>query len=153
VCGYVRAAYAPHFTRPSSAASHGAVVRIRYGAGGARREAAGGFPSVRRHALPALRDVLARTQDRERASAQALFALVASVADTNLLWRGGPDGLAFAQGCAQAFLDRGGALAVDWRAHAKSVHREFVARGLSPGGCADLLAVALFLHDLPELAA
>jgi triphosphoribosyl-dephospho-CoA synthase len=153
VCGYVRVAYGPRFARASSAASHGDVARIRYGAGGARREAAGGFASVRRHALPALRDALARTQDRERASAQALFALVANVADTNLLWRGGPDGLAFAQGRARAFLDRGGALAPDWRAHAKSVHREFVARSLSPGGCADLLAVALFLHDLAELAA
>jgi triphosphoribosyl-dephospho-CoA synthase len=152
VCAYVRGAYAPHFGS-STVASHGAVVRMRYGAGGARAEAAGGYRSVRRYALPALRRVLARTQDRERACAQALFALVANVADTNVLWRGGPEGLAFAQQRAQAFLDGGGALAADWRENAESVRRDFVARGLSPGGCADLLAVTLFLHDLTELAA
>jgi triphosphoribosyl-dephospho-CoA synthetase len=28
------------------------------------------------------------------------------------------------------------------------VHRDFVVRRLSPGGCADLLAATLFLHDL-----
>jgi triphosphoribosyl-dephospho-CoA synthase len=150
VCGYVRSAYGPHFRGPSTIASHGAVVRMRYGAGGARREAAGGYPSVRRCALPAFRGVLARTQDRERAAVQALFALVANVGDTNLLWRGGREGLAFAQARAQQFLDRGGALAGDWRAQAASVHREFVARGLSPGGCADLLAATLFLHDVDE---
>ena len=29
----------------------------------------------------------------------------------------------------------------------------FIARNLSPGGCADLLAIACFLHDLEETEA
>ena len=150
VCGLVRRLYGPHFLAPRTNSSHGAVIEMRYGAGGARSEAGGGYRSVRRWSLPAFRSVLARTRDRERAAVQALFALVANVADTNLLWRGGPDGLAFAQERARRFLDRGGVLAGDWRAHAASVHREFVARRLSPGGCADLLAATLFLHDLTQ---
>ena len=149
-CSFVRAAYAPHVMAAPAVASHGTCVRARYGARGARGEAAGGYRSVRRWALPALRAVLARTQDRERAALQALFALVANVGDTNLLWRGGEHGLAFAQRRAQRFLDRGGVFASDWRADASAAHREFVARRLSPGGCADLLAVTLFLHDLPS---
>jgi triphosphoribosyl-dephospho-CoA synthase len=150
VCGFVRAAYAPCFMGAPTVASHGASVHARYGAGGARAEAAGGYRSVRRWSLPALRDTLGRTQDGERAAVQALFALVANVGDTNVLWRGGEDGLAFAQRRAQRFLDRGGVSANDWRADASAAHREFVARRLSPGGCADLLAVTLFLHDLPS---
>lgn len=148
VTGFVRFAYGPCFLAPRAVASHGAVVEMRYGAGGARREAAHGYRSVRRWSLPAFQSVLARTHDRERASMQALFALIANVGDTNLLWRGGRDGLAFAQARAREFLDRGGVLTHDWRAYAATVHRELVAQRLSPGGCADLLAVTLFLHDV-----
>ncbi|MFO1303427.1 MAG: triphosphoribosyl-dephospho-CoA synthase MdcB [Burkholderiales bacterium] len=148
VCAYVRGAYGRSVLGPRTEPSHGSAVEARYGAGGARQEAARGYPSVRGASLPAFREALARTQDRERASLQALFTLVAQVRDTNLMWRGGAGGLAFAQGEAQRFLDRGGVLARDWRETAASVHRAFVARRLSPGGCADLLAVTLFLHDL-----
>ena len=148
VCAFVRLNFAPHVLATRTPSSHGAAVEMRYGAGGARNEAAGGYRSVRRWSLPAFRSALAQTRDRERASVQALFALVANVADTNLLWRGGGDGLAFAKGRAQQFLDGGGVLAHDWRGHAKAVHSDFVARRLSPGGCADLLAATLFLHDI-----
>jgi len=147
-CGFVRVAHAPWFMAASPATSHGASVQARYGAGGARSEAASGYGSVRRWSLPALRATLARTQDRERAAVQALFALVANVGDTNVLWRAGEDGLAFAQRRARRFLDRGGVFADDWREDAQAAHRDFVARRLSPGGCADLLAVTLFLHEL-----
>ena len=128
--------------------THGLRVARAFGVGGARAEAAGGFRSVRTHALPALRTVVAQTGDRERASVQALFALIAHVDDSNLLWRGGREGLAFAQRGARRFLARGGVFARDWRAAASSLHHEFVRRGLSPGGSADLLAVTLFLDEL-----
>ncbi|RTL36859.1 MAG: triphosphoribosyl-dephospho-CoA synthase MdcB, partial [Rhodocyclaceae bacterium] len=35
-----------------------------------------------------------------------------------------------------------------WEARAQHIHREFVARNLSPGGSADLLGVTLFLDAL-----
>ena len=38
---------------------------------------------------------------------QTLFALMATLDDTNLLHRGGPAGLTFVQAEAQRFLDRG----------------------------------------------
>ena len=41
-------------------------------------------------------------------------------------------------------LAAGGVLAADWRAHAASIDRAFVARRLSPGGSADLLGITLF---------
>jgi triphosphoribosyl-dephospho-CoA synthase len=129
-------------------ATHGLRVLQTYGVGGARAEAAGGFRSVRRYALPAFRAVVARTCDRERASLQALFVLIAQLDDSNLLWRGEREGLAFAQHGARYFLARGGVLAGDWRATALRLHHAFVRRGLSPGGSADLLAVTLFLDEL-----
>jgi triphosphoribosyl-dephospho-CoA synthase len=68
--------------------------------------------------------------------------------DTNLLWRGGAGALAWARGAAREFLRAGGVHRRGWEEHARALHREFVARRLSPGGSADLLAAALFVHRL-----
>ena len=131
-------------------ASHGLEVARRYGAGGARREATAGFPAAREHGLPAYRAALAATGDASLAEVQALFALIAGLEDTNLLWRGGPAGLALARALATDFLAAGGVLAADWRQRAAAIDRAFVARRLSPGGSADLLGVTLFLAGLDE---
>ncbi|ORE92671.1 2-(5''-triphosphoribosyl)-3'-dephosphocoenzyme-A synthase [Stappia sp. 22II-S9-Z10] len=129
--------------------SHGTAVRRRYGAGGARLEATQGFPSVYDIALPALHPARThRPADEEAARVEACFALIASVEDTNLLHRGGLPGLAFAQRSARSFLRGGGTRQADWRLRALAVHDAFVARRLSPGGSADLLAMALFVDAL-----
>lgn len=132
--------------------SHGSVARRRFRAGGARIEAAKGFPSVYRIGLPALRRATpVAPTDPEAARVEACFALIASVEDTNLLHRGGLDGLRFAHDAARRFIDAGGVRASGWRARAQSIHESFVARRLSPGGSADLLAMTLFVdaHERP----
>ncbi|MEJ1963134.1 MAG: triphosphoribosyl-dephospho-CoA synthase MdcB [Gammaproteobacteria bacterium] len=126
--------------------SHGSRARLRYGAGGARMEAAQGFPSVYEIGLPALRrracDV---PYDAEASRVEACFALIAAIEDTNLLHRGGLAGLQFARQAAGRFLVEGGAGRRGWQARARAVHDHFVARRLSPGGSADLLAMTLFV--------
>jgi triphosphoribosyl-dephospho-CoA synthase len=127
--------------------SHGEAVRRRYGAGGARLEAARGFPSAYGIGLPALRSGAAiAPANPEAARVQACFALISALRDTNLLHRGGVAGLRFAQGAAREFLGAGGVGQSDWREQAFAVHRAFVARRLSPGGAADLLAMSLFIR-------
>jgi triphosphoribosyl-dephospho-CoA synthase len=126
--------------------SHGSAALRRYGAGGARAEAAEGFPSVYHIGLSALR--LGRAcapKDAAAAPIQACFALIAAVRDTNILHRGGAEGALYAASAAAAFLSNGGVRAPDWRARAAAIHAGFVARHLSPGGCADLLAMTLFV--------
>ncbi|WP_179403213.1 triphosphoribosyl-dephospho-CoA synthase MdcB [Burkholderia guangdongensis] len=139
-------------TGPRASDSHGECARRRYGVGGARREAADGFPSVYRIALPALRraarEVGNMGDDQEAARVDACFALIAALDDTNLLHRGGQDGLDFARASARAFIARGGVRAPDWRARAQALHRAFVARWLSPGGAADLLAMSVFVDSV-----
>ena len=125
--------------------SHGAEAARRHGVGGARLEAAQGLPSVYSIALPALRAGRASAGDEEAARVHACMALIASVADTNLLHRGGAAGLAFARSEAQGFMAAGGVGRPGWRERAAAIHAAFVARDLSPGGCADLLAMALFV--------
>ncbi len=136
---------------PIQPASHGAKAGRQYGAGGARLEAASGFPSLYGVGLPALGPGLAG-QDRNALRVRACFALIAHLEDTNLLHRGGPAGLAFARREARRFLDEGGIRRPDWPGRAVAVHRDFVARRLSPGGSADLLAMALFVRAVEPLA-
>lgn len=126
--------------------SHGVQVARRFGAGGARAEAAAGMLSVYRIALPALARARAGGADEEAARVQACMALIAAVEDSNLLYRGGREGLAFARRQADGFLAGGGVEHPDWRDRAAAIHRRFTARRLSPGGCADLLAMALFVE-------
>lgn len=134
--------------------SHGGGAFRRYGAGGARSEAAQGFPSVYRVGLPALqRGTLLAPGDAEAARVQACFALIAILQDTNLLHRGGLSGLSYAQHAARGFLDDGGVGTPDWRQRANVVHQSFVTRRLSPGGSADLLAMSLFAQACEAKAA
>ena len=132
---------------PRAPDSNGAQAIRRYGVRGARQEAAEGFPTLFKVALP----TLARTFDilgcEERAMVQTLFALMAALEDTNLLHRGGPAGLTFVQAEAQRFLDRGGVFRPGWRAEALALHDACIARRLSPGGSADMLAAAWFVHS------
>lgn len=124
--------------------SHGTGALRRHGAGGARLEAASGFPSLYRIGLPALR-AGRRLDDDEAARVHCLFALMAEVQDTNLLHRGGAEGAAFARSSARAFMAAGGVGRPGWREDAHALHRQFVTRRLSAGGCADLLAMTLFV--------
>ncbi len=129
--------------------SHGQRARRLHGAGGATGEAGTGFPTAYEIGVPALDRGLRRDPgDLNAARVEAVFSLIASVEDTNLLHRGGAAGLAFARQSAQAFLDAGGVACPDWEARAQAVHREFVARRLSPGGTADLLTISLFVRRM-----
>ena len=129
--------------------SHGTQALLRFGAGGARAEAAGGFQSVpgRRLARAAARAAACSRQSGS-ARVQAFFALLAAVDDTNLLHRCGVDGLRDAQKAAAGFLAAGGVGQAEWIDAAAAVHRGFVRRRLSPGGCADLLAATLFMDRM-----
>jgi triphosphoribosyl-dephospho-CoA synthase len=128
--------------------SHGRLAASRYGAAGARGEAADGFPGVFDVGLPALRTAIARTTDVEAAQMHALFALLAHVVDTNVLYRGGPEALAFVHREAAAFIAAGSVFSDGWRPRALALHRRCCARRISAGGCADLLSACWFVHLL-----
>jgi len=129
-------------------ASHGLAASRRYGVGGARKEAAEGFPTLFGVGLPALRETLGRTGSQRLALVQSLLSLMARLEDTNLLYRGGEVGLRRVKTAAQGFLDAGGVFRSEWEAHALAIHRELVAHNLSPGGSADLLASSWLVYQL-----
>lgn len=128
--------------------SHGLAAAARHGASGARDEAAQGFPSVFQVALPAMQAALAARRGMRCARVDALFALMASMSDTNVYHRGGALGAQTVRDSARAFLDAGGTANPAWEAQALACHRRFVAERLSPGGAADLLAAACLVLAL-----
>lgn len=129
----------------------GARARRRYAVGGAPAEAAAGFPTLYAVGLPALhRGRRLRPGDAEAARVEACMAIAARLEDTNLLHRGGREGYRFARAECARFVADGGVGQPDWRSRAEAIHAAFVARRLSPGGTADLLAMTLFVDGLDE---
>ena len=152
LCAGVRRLFGPAIlaSYPAVPITTGERLHQKAGVGGVRQEAALGFPCIAQHGLPALRQTLAAGADPLTAGVQAFFAILARVEDTTLLGRGGRAGQDFARTRAWAFLKAGGVLAPGWRQTAQSLHRNFIARNLSAGGAADLLAATFFCHSLEE---
>jgi len=113
---------------------------------GAREEASLGFPSIFELALPRFQSLLASGISESHAALETLFALIATIHDTNVLHRGGVAGRHIARQRAQAWLEAGGIANPEYHTLALEIHREFIALNISPGGAADLLAGTLFVH-------
>ena len=110
-----------------------------YGLTGARGEAEQGFITVRRAVLP-----FWQQEQGERRLQNALLRLMAVNCDSNLVSRGGMAGLRYVQDYAQQLLTTG------WeRDDLRQMDQALIARHLSPGGSADLLAVAYVLAMIP----
>lgn len=127
---------------PGAQDTHGARVFSRFGARGVRGEAEDGFPSVRCEALPLYRACLRAGLGCEEAMLRTLIRLMACVQDTNVLFRRGRAQCAWMRRHARR-LDRAFSLR-----GVRRLDREMTRRGLSPGGCADLLAVTVFVCRL-----
>lgn len=125
----------------------GARLYLDYGLRGIRGELVDGLPSVLEIGLPALENALSAGCSRNDAGAAALLHLIEGVADTNMIARGGMAEAAAAAGEAGDILRR---TPLPDMADIKALDDSFIRRNLSPGGCADLLAVTFFLHDLRE---
>lgn len=130
--------------------SNGAQARRRYGVSGATGEAQAGFPHVRLYALPALRAARRAGADEASARLEALLALMATLDDTCVLHRGGPEGLLALQLGAQQVLDAGGIGTARGRRDFNALDDMCLVRRLSPGGSGDLLAVTIFLDALDQ---
>lgn len=123
----------------------GQQLFAQQGIRGIRGQAAAGLPAVAELGLPVYREALERFRDKNAAGVHTLLTLIANVEDTNMIHRGGLAGArAGAEKCA-ALLKTDYALS-----DVEVLDDQFIARNLSPGGCADLLAAVYFLHDLCE---
>ncbi|WP_342622063.1 triphosphoribosyl-dephospho-CoA synthase CitG [Erysipelothrix sp. P66] len=115
--------------------THGERMFRDYGFTGIRGEVEMGIPHVFEVALP----ILDSEDDQEVARKKALLALMRSNNDTNMVKRGGIEGLEYGKFLAHCDYN-------DLDAHLIQMNHAFIERNLSPGGTADLLALSIFIQ-------
>ena len=128
-----------------SAATAGEGLYARYGITGIRGQAEAGFPAVREVGLPMLRQGLREGLSLNDAGCATLLHLLCAAVDTNLIKRGGRELARWAQLEVGQLLRATPYPAPDAIA---AMDQAFIAKNLSPGGSADLLALTYFLHFL-----
>lgn len=145
LCGEMAAQLLEDFAQPQDTA--GQRLYREHGITGIRGQAAAGYPAVRHIALPRLRAGLERGLCLNDAACAALLALIANTVDTNMIRRGGLQRQAEVAAEIAALLERE---PFPGRRTLERLDARFVEEDLSPGGCADLLAMALLLYFLAE---
>jgi triphosphoribosyl-dephospho-CoA synthase len=128
--------------------SHGQIVGQKFGVIGARGEAINGFPHIIEVGLPMLRDRRRAKDPEPIARLDALLAIMASLSDTCLLYRGGRTALEAAQQGAAAVIAAGGAGTSRGQERLYALDNRLLELSVSPGGSADLLAGTLFLDAI-----
>ncbi len=122
---------------PAPTGTHGAAVRAQ--CGGIRTEAVSGYPT----AQAVLRQL------RQSGPLDALLLSMSRLDDSTLWHRGGAEGAQLVRSRAADIL---AAPASEREARTRRLDAELIKRNLSPGGSADLLAMAFFLEKaLPLL--
>lgn len=134
---------------PETAKTAGQKLYLRYGITGVRGQAEAGFPAVREAGLPTLEAALAAGEDINEAGCAAMLSLLVHTADTNMIHRGGYEGMQQATAEVREILNRE---RFPGRETLEALDKRFIEKNLSPGGSADLLALTYFLHFLKENA-
>ncbi|HWR12663.1 MAG TPA: triphosphoribosyl-dephospho-CoA synthase CitG [Rectinemataceae bacterium] len=132
----------------AASATVGERLFVAEGIRGIRGEAEDGFLAVIGCALPKLEAGLAAGLSWNDAMVGTLLELCCVVEDTNVLGRAGRNGLAILRSEAKNALRLGGMATPEGQAAVHAMDGILIERNISPGGCADLLAVTVFLHLL-----
>lgn len=128
--------------------SNGISCFKKYKITGARGEAAEGFPIAIKIGLPSIRSWLAKGFTINDAAAITLLKLIEYVNDTNMVHRGG---ITRACDCKRQAHDLLAMLDQDnFRTILSQLDQEYIHENLSPGGCADLLAISLMMFFLED---
>ncbi len=114
--------------------THGEKVYQEFGYTGIRGEVEEGLPLIFETALP----IIQEKRDYQENLKRALLALIRENNDSNMLKRGGIEGLNYGKELARQPYE-------DIDAHIQMMNQEFIRKNLNPGGTADLLALAIFL--------
>lgn len=133
--------------------THGEALLLRFGETGIRGEAAAGFPVISGCALSALRASRRAGEARNEGNLNVLLHILLRLNDTNVLNRGGYDALHWLRSEAADILRAGGAASPRGKLKTHALNQACIRKNISPGGSADILAAALFLHALEMLPA
>lgn len=128
----------------------GERMYLRYGCRGVRGEVESGYGTVRKISLPVYRKLRGQQVPLNDALVQTLLHLIAHTVDTNIIARHDWGTAEYARQSAAEAIKAGGMQTEEGRRLVGAMDRDFIKRYISPGGCADLLAVTHFLYTLEE---
>ena len=130
-----------------TAKTHGERLYARYGITGIRGEAADGYPTVFKTALPVFRQYRNEGLSANDAGVLTLLHIIAGSVDTNIIARSDYETFRKVQAQIQSMLNSG----IDTRdfiAEIRTLDQEFIKMNISPGGSADMLALTYFVASL-----
>lgn len=122
--------------------SYGEQLFTEYGIKGIRGEASEGYPTVEKVGLPALKRYIKEGFSLNDAGAWTLLELLCATEDSNILARSDMETLKQVQKQAQDILSTQNREIEQLR----ELDQQFIQKNISPGGCADLLALCYFLY-------
>lgn len=134
--------------KESSPQTKGEELYIKYGVKGIRGEVQGGFKNVREVALPIMIELRKQGKNKNDRLLQTLLYLMVAVEDTNVLARHDFETLRYVQETTAKALEKGGIFTKQGELFIQAMDKEFSQGRISPGGCADLLAVTVMSYKL-----
>ncbi|GBG56832.1 putative 2-(5''-triphosphoribosyl)-3'-dephosphocoenzyme-A synthase [Sporomusaceae bacterium FL31] len=127
----------------------GARLYCEHGITGIRGELENGLMIIRKRALPVLRAALADGLTINDALIETLLVIIVGIDDTTVMSRHNPSKLReWVHPRVQSVIDLGGMRTERGRQAVIVLDEEFIKHNISPGGAADLLAVAWFIHRI-----
>ena len=133
----------------SQEATNGFLVYQALGLKGVRQEAEEGYPAIFKYGLPKLREYTTVYTDPDLPLLMTLLELILVTSDTNLMKRGGLDGLNFMQARSLSILIAAPKLTEPELLDCfKAFDEAAISKNLSPGGSADHLAICIFLDHV-----
>ena len=124
---------------------------IRYGFKGVRGIVESGYEVVRDVSLPVYRMLKRMDISENAALVHTLLYIMRETDDTNIASRHDLDMVHTVKRKAAKIIDAGGMLSPKGRQMVLDMDAELIDKYVSPGGCADLLAVTHFLYCVDEL--
>lgn len=132
-----------------NAKTYGEKLYADYSITGIRGEAANGFSSVTKFGLPVLKDLIKKRILLNNAGALTLLNLIANVKDTNIISRSNIFTQVKVQNDIKSLISQKKLENISTE-DIENIDKQFIDMNISPGGCADLLAITYMLYFMEE---
>jgi triphosphoribosyl-dephospho-CoA synthase len=124
-----------------SSMTNGEKLYKKYGIKGSRGEAESGFATVRLHSYPFMKKCFDEKMSENEALVRTLLYIMSVVEDTNVIKRGGIEEGEYVRKKAKRLVY------ADMQEICK-FDEALIEKNLSPGGCADILAVTWLIYNI-----
>lgn len=129
--------------------TNGEKLFNKYKLKGIRGEVESGFKTVREKGLSILREAkIENDEDLNNTLIQVLLNIMTCCEDTNVVSRHDIETLEYVQNYARNIVDEGGVYLPYGKEKVALMDKIFIEKNISPGGCADLLAVTIMMGML-----